>query len=148
MTIRTIAWLKNNWAERDPYDWMYDMLDTLAAAGGVSDVTAVAYGDADGATALVTVPANSIINRVYVIRTTAWDAVTAFEIGKAGDTDWLVNTTQANVTGAIGSGEEAEAEVINCNKFVETATAVNINYTAGAASAGAGYVVVEYKTIA
>ena len=145
MTERTLAWLRAQWMQRDPYDWMDDLLDSVASLTGAPQLflAAIAHDD-DASTALGTVPANSVITAVYVARTTAWDALTAFVIGKAGDTDWLVTTAEANLDGAIPSGESQDVEVIADSKAVDAATELLITYTAGAASEGAGYVVLEY----
>lgn len=145
MTERTLAWLKAQFQQRDPQDWADDLLDSVPALTGTPQLllAAIAYGDG-ASTALGTVPANSVITAVYVARTTAWDALTAFTIGKAGDTDWLVTTAEANLDGAIPSGESQDVEVIADSKAVDAATAITISYTAGAASQGAGYVVLEY----
>lgn len=86
-----------------------------------------------------TVPANSVITDVIIGRSTAWDAITTFEVGKAGDTDWLADTTQANVTGAAGA-----AEVIQANQMVTADTPVVLTLNQGAAAAGAGFVLVRY----
>ena len=145
MTERTLAWLKAQFQQRDPQDWVDDLLDSVPALTGTPQLllATIAYGDG-ASTSLGTVPANSVITTVYVARTTAWDALTAFTIGKSGDTDWLVTTAEANLDGAIPSGESQDVEVIADSKAVDAATEILITYTAGAASAGAGYVVLEY----
>jgi len=145
MTERTLAWLKAQFLQRDPYDWITDLLDSVASLTGAPQLllATIAFGD-DASTSLGTVPANSVITRVFVARTTAWDALTAFTIGKAGDTDWLVTTAEANLDGAIPSGESQDVEVIADSKAVDAATPIVITYTAGAASAGTGYVVLEF----
>jgi hypothetical protein len=88
---------------------------------------------------LGTVPANSVITDVIIGRGTAWDAVTTFEVGKSGDTDWLVDTTAANVTGAAGG-----AEVVTANQMVTEDTDVVLTLNQGAASEGSGFVLVRY----
>jgi len=145
MTERTLAWLKAQFLQRDPYDWITDLLDSVAALTGAPQLllAAIAWDD-DASTALGTVPANSVITAVYVARTTAWDTLTAFTIGKSGDADWLVTTAEANLDGAIPAGESQDVEVIADSKAVDAATPIVITYTAGAASAGAGYVVLEF----
>ncbi len=144
MTIRTKTDLDNRWGHTDPEDWKTDLLDSVGGGTGASR-TAVTYASATQN--LVTVPANSIITAVKVARTTAWDAITTFEVGKSGDTDWLMNTTQANVTGAITGGEEGEVEVVEPGKVVSTATTIILTLDQGAASAGVGYVIVEYTEL-
>jgi hypothetical protein len=119
-----------------------DPADFVAGLTGAVIAQAVSYASATQA--LGTVPANSLITTVRVVRTTKWDAITAFEVGKSGDTDWLCSTAQANVDGTIDSGEAGAAEVISSNKIVTTDTALLLTLDQGAASAGAGCVVVEY----
>lgn len=96
---------------------------------------------------LGTIPANSVIGNRYIVRTTPWDAITTFEIGKSGDTDWLVDTTQANLTGALDAGETGAVEVIQGQKVVTADTDVIMTINQGAATAGAGFVVVEYTEL-
>ena len=96
---------------------------------------------------LGTVPANSIIGTAFVVRDIAWDDITAFEIGKDGATDWLVSTVQANVNGALDAGEAGNVEAIAVNKFVAEATDVVLTLDQGAATAGAGYVMVTFKEL-
>lgn len=89
-----------------------------------------------------TVPGNSLITDAIIARTTAWDAITAFEGGKSGDTDWLFDTTAANVTGAAGG-----AEVIQVNQMVTEDTDVVLTLDQGAATEGAGFVLVRYTEL-
>lgn len=145
MTERTLAWLKNEWLSRDPKDWMTDLLDSVPALTGAPQilVTSVSQGDSSPI-ALGTVPALSVIVAVYVVRTTAWDGAPSLEVGKSGDADWLVTNAEANLTGAIPSGEEQDVEVCVDAKAVDTATAIIVTYSDGAATQGAGYVVLQY----
>ena len=144
MTERTLAWLAANFQNRDPQDWATDLLDSVPALTGAPQVLVNAVTFASATFTLGTVPVTSIITNVFVVRTTAWDAITTFEIGKSGDTTWLVDTTTANVTGSIASGEEQAVEVIAANVGIDTATAIVVTLNQGAASAGSGYVVLEY----
>lgn len=144
MTQRTLDWLTAHFQDRDPQDWVTDLLDSVAALDGTTQLFVQAVTYTSTTFTLGTVPANSIITGVYVARTTAWDAITTFQVGKAGTTDWLVTTAEANVTGAIGAGEEQEVEAILDAKAVDTATAVVVTLNQGAASAGSGYVVLTY----
>ena len=101
----------------------------------------------DATFTLGTIPANSVILDRRVTRTTPWDVITAFEIGKAGDTDWLVDTTAANVNGALDVGESGNTEVITGDKVVTTDTDIVVTLDQGAAVAGEGYVIVEYAEL-
>lgn len=144
MTIRTKAALSARFQSDDPQDSWDDLLDSLGG-GKWASRTAVTFASATQT--LVTVPANSIITSVKVVRTTAWDAITTFQVGKSGTTDWLVSTAQANVDGAITGTEEGEVEIIDVQKVVTTATAILLTLNQGAASAGVGYVIVEYTEL-
>jgi hypothetical protein len=144
MTERTLIWLKSNFQNRDPQDWADDLLDSVPALSGAPRILVSAVTFASATFTLGTVPVTSIITNVFVVRTTAWDAITTFEVGTSGTTDWLVETAAANVTGAIAAGEEQAVEVIAVNKGIDTATAIVVTLNQGAASAGSGYVVLEY----
>ena len=144
MTERTLAWLKANFQNRDPQDFFDDLLDSVPALTGSPQLLLATVTYASTTFTLGTVPANSIIRDIYVARTTAWDAITTFEIGKSGDTDWLVTTAEANVDGAIASGESQAVEVISDAKAVDAATAVVVTLDQGAAAAGAGYIALVY----
>lgn len=144
MTERTLTWLKSHFQDRDPQNWMDDLLDSIPALTGSPQLLLATITYASATQTLGTVPANSIITSIYVARTTAWDAITTFEIGKAGDTDWLVTTVEANVDGAIPSGESQDVEVVSDAKAVDAATAVVVTLDQGAASQGAGYIALVY----
>lgn len=95
-----------------------------------------------------TVPANSVILSTTVVRTTKWDsAPTTFEVGKSGDTDWLMTTAQANVSGNIPAGEDAGVERRETTHAVTSDTAIVVTLSQGAASAGVAYVLVEYQEV-
>jgi hypothetical protein len=143
-TFQTKTQLENTWGHFDPFDWERNLLTSLGG-GKFSTRTAITFESATQT--LVTVPANSNILRTKIIRTTAWDAITTFTVGKTGTLDWLATTVQANVTAAITGGEEGDAEVVENNKVVTTATPVILTLNQGAASAGAGYVVIEYQEL-
>jgi len=144
MTERTLTWLKNNWQNRDSQDWMDDLLDSISALTGAPQLLLASITYASETFTLGTVPANSIVQSIYIARTTAWDAITTFEIGKAGDTDWLVTTIEANVNGSIPAGESQDVEVVSDAKAVDVATAVVVTLDQGAATEGAGYVALVY----
>lgn len=141
---RTLTWLKDNFQNRDPQNWMDDLLDSIPSLTGSPQLLLATVTYASATFTLGTVPANSIIQSIYVARTTAWDAITTFEIGKAGDTDWLVTTGEANVDGAIPAGESQDVEVISDAKAIDAATAIVVTLNQGAATAGAGYIALVY----
>lgn len=144
MAQKTATQLKNQFQDTDPTDQNADIVDSLGAGAGGAR-TAITFASATQT--LVTVPANSIITSVKVARTTAWDAITTFQVGKTGTLDWLVTTPQANVDGAITGGEEGEVEIIDVQKVVTTATPIILTLNQGGAVAGAGYVTVEYTEL-
>jgi hypothetical protein len=95
---------------------------------------------------LGTIPAGSTILERRIIRTAPWDAPPdVAEIGKSGDTDWLATTAQANLDGAIPEGEAGGVEAVSSQKYVTTDTDIIVTLDHGAATAGAGYVEVEYS---
>lgn len=145
MTIRTPAQLKARFQSDDSQDSWNDMVDSV---GGGASAFKAAVTFASATQTLGTVPANSTIDSVKVIRTTAWDAITTFQVGKTGTADWLVSTVQASVDTAIDSGEAGNVEIIEPAKVVTTATDIILTLNQGGAAAGAGYVVVEYSTLA
>lgn len=126
------------WDEADPRDY-------IKALPALALFKAVTYQSAT--LTLGTVPANSRIVEVCVVRTTRWTTITTFEIGKSGDTDWLATTAQANVNGAIDAGEDGNVEVISVNKVVTSDTDIVLTLNQGAASAGAGYVMVKFEEL-
>jgi len=144
MTERTKAWLAAHFQSRDPQDWVGDLLDSVPSITGAPQLLLATITYESATQTLGTVPANSIITGIYVARTTAWDAITTFEIGKAGTTDWLVTTVEANADGAIPAGESQDVEVVSDAKAVDAATAVVITLDQGAATEGAGYVALVY----
>lgn len=122
-----------------------DPKDFADALEGLALVQAVTFASAT--LTLGTVVANSIIGPAYIIRTTAWDAITTFEIGKTGDTDWLVTTTQANVDGVIDAGEDGNIEIVSVHKIITSDTDILLTLNQGAAAAGAGFVLVPYREL-
>jgi hypothetical protein len=97
--------------------------------------------DSDGNPAAL--PADSLVQRVTVIRTTAWDALTTFEAGVAGTSDLFVTNAQHNLTGAAPDAEEVDANIVRV-----AATPIIHTWDQGAATEGAGYVVYEYLVYA
>lgn len=143
-TFRTETELINNWGHFDPYD---QYRDTIVSLGGGRFSTRTAITFESATQTLLTIPVNCVIQRTTIIRTTAWDAITSFVVGKSGTTDWLATTVQANLTAAVTGGEEGDAEVVENNKVVVTATPILATINQGAASQGAGYVIVEYQEL-
>lgn len=90
----------------------------------------------------VVIPASSLITNVEVLRTTSWDVLTTFEVGRSGDSDWLVTNFQHNLTGA---GAPA-TETVSVTRFVSSATTITVMWNQGAATQGAGSVTIQYIT--
>jgi len=142
--FQTEAELVNTWGHADPFEWEQNLLKSLGG-GRFSVKTVITFESATQT--LLTIPANSVIQRTTIVRTTTWDALTSFTIGKSGTVDWLATTVQCNLTAAVTGGEEGDAEVVENNRVVTTDTAIVATINQGAASAGAGYVVVEYQEL-
>lgn len=115
--------------ETDPFDFSRQFMMALFQAITFESAT-ITIG---------TVPANSAVMRVTVLRTTAWDVVTTFEVGKTGDSDAYMTTAQSNVTAAAPG---AETSVAGDVLVADTDIIVTLNQ--GAAVAGEGYVIVEF----
>lgn len=143
-TVRTKADLESIWGHFDPFDWKADLLVSLGG-GRWAFKTAITWESVTQT--LLTVPANALIQKTTIIRTTIWDAITTFTVGKSGTLDWLATTAQANVTAALTAGEEGDMEVVENAKVVVTATPIILTLDQGAASGGSGYVVVEYQEL-
>lgn len=88
---------------------------------------------------LASLPANSLIKSRHVIRIVAWDAITTFTAGVAGDADLFVDNTQHNLTGAAPASEEVDDDVVRT-----AVTPVILTWDQGAATVGNGYLVIEY----
>lgn len=144
MTVQTKAQLSANFQSKDPQNWVNDLLDSL---GGYQLMPSSQITFASATQNIGSIPANSLIKTVYVIRTTAWDAITTFQVGKTGTAAWLVDTAEANVNGAIPAGEEGTVEIIDVNKVVTTTTTITLTLNQGGAAAGAGYVLIEYARL-
>jgi len=107
-------------------------------------VVAIAYTDASGDLTDVngkpaTLPANSLVTNVRIVRITAWDALTSFTMGKSGDADWLIANTDHGLTSSAPGVETIIPEAV-----ATAATRLTAAWTQGAATEGAGYVIVEY----
>ena len=144
MTERTFAYLKAEFQHRDPQDWTDDLLESIPALTGSPQLVLQAITFASATLTLTTVPVNSILGRVFIARTTAWDAITTFTGGKTGTLDWLWTTAQANLDGAIPAGESQDVEVINMHKAVDAATPIIVTINQGGATQGSGYIVFEF----
>ncbi len=143
--IKTKDQMISEWGITDPFDRFQNLVVSL---GGNRWTSVAAITFASATQTLLTVPANSIILNTKVIRTTAWDAITTFEVGKSGNTNWLCTTVQANVNAAVDAGEDGNVETVNNDKVVTTAVAVLLTLNQGGAAAGVGYVLVEYQELA
>lgn len=101
----------------------------------------IAYTDTTGVVA--TIPANSLITRRAVVRTTPWDIIALFAAGKAADLDWLIQNYQHNLSLALAGATEITGGPI----YVAAETPILFTWDQGGATAGAGYVVIEYTLL-
>lgn len=128
-----------NFLETDPAD----QVKAVAVMRIIKRITT-----ASATQTLGTVPANSLITSAKVVRLTKWNAApTTFEIGKGGDTDWLMTTAQANASGNIPAGEAGAVEEVTQSKVVTTATDIVLTLNHNSASAGEAYVIVEFSEL-
>lgn len=104
----------------------------------------IAYTDASGAAQdefglNVVIPERTMVTNVEILRTTAWDAITTFQVGIAGDSDLLCTTVQANLTGAAPG-----VETVGVSRYFSSATALTVTWVQGGAMQGAGIVTIQY----
>ena len=122
-----------------------DGWETAGSGGGSNLRTFVIAIDKDDVTAdVLTIPAYSIIERVHIARTTAWDwgVSGSFEIGTTADPDWLANNTDTNLGTAA-----PDIETVDAIEYVTTSTDIKFTWTQDGATVGAGYVVIKYITL-
>jgi len=101
----------------------------------------ISHEDASGPVA--TLPANCLITSRQVVRTTPWDIIALFAVGKADDLDWLVQNYQHNLSLAFAGATEITGGPI----YVAEETPLIFTWDQGGASAGEGYVVICYTML-
>lgn len=101
----------------------------------------ISFEDTSGTVA--TLPANCLVTRRQVVRTTPWDIIALFAAGKADDLDWLVQNYQHNLSLAYAGATEITGGPI----YVAAETPVIFTWDQGGATAGAGYVLIEYTLL-
>lgn len=101
----------------------------------------ISYTDTTGVVA--TLPANCLITSRQVVRTTPWDILALFAVGKTGDLDWLVQNYQHNLSLAYAGATEITGGPI----YVDAETEIIFTWDQGGASAGEGYVVICYTML-
>ncbi len=145
MTVKTGAQLKAAFQGQDPQDFVNDLIDSIPTIlQGLAIKTlkvAISYTSSSGT--IGTIPANSVVLSRYAIRTTAWNALTNFQLGKSGSAEYFMTMEQANLTGAA-----PDVEAVNTPIYIVSATDVVATWNQGAASAGGGYIVIEYVELA
>jgi len=101
----------------------------------------ISYADTSGPVA--TLPANCLITSRHVVRTTPWDIIALFAVGKADDLDWLVQNYQHNLSLAFAGATEITGGPV----YVAAETPLIFTWDQGGASVGAGYVVICYTML-
>jgi hypothetical protein len=113
-------------------------VDSASGATDITDTTSFAFGS--GATvAMFTLPANAVILTTSVIVDTAFDGTPTLSVGISG-----------NASKYVGSGDSLLSladrfDVLNQNAAVGTSEALQISYSAGGSTVGAGRVLVSYS---
>lgn len=108
----------------------------------VVKIVPIDYADSSGDAAdsngnAISIPANSLITCRDIVETTAWDAITSFELGWSGDNDALVTNAQCGLTGN-------DPTTVDIPVLITQARTVTVTWNQGAATQGIGYVVVTY----
>lgn len=119
-----------------------DPADFIKAMFGLAIVKEITYESATLTAG--TLPAYSFAPWVFIVRVTPWDVITSILVGKSGDTDWLADTDDANLTAPLPSNEDLGVEAIAINKGVLTDTDILVTINQGAASAGLAYIVIPF----
>ena len=104
-----------------------------------SDTTTLAFGTTSPLT-LFTLPANAVVESVRVIIDTAFNGTPSLSIGITGTTSKYMSSTQVDLTGVATT----IYEVYPGKTSVGTTEALIATYSAGAASAGAARIEVDY----
>lgn len=115
---------------------------TTIAAGNdkvVVDTTNLAFGSASPV-AMFTKPANAVVRKIKVIIDTAFNGAPTLSIGVTGTTSKYLSSTQVDLTAAAGTVFEVDPGL----QSVGTTEDLIATYAAGAASAGAARIEVEY----
>lgn len=88
-----------------------------------------------------------VILGVHVCVTTAWNQAASLKIGKTGAAGWLVDTGEVNLTTAVPAGEAANVTSFTNAKLITASTPIIATWNQASASAGAGYIVIEYAEV-
>lgn len=91
--------------------------------------------DSDGDT--IVLPANTLVTCRDIVETTAWDAITSFELGWSGDNDALITNAQCGLTGN-------DPTTVDIPVLITQARTVTVTWDQGAATQGIGYIVLTY----
>lgn len=101
----------------------------------------ISYQSVSGVVA--TVPAGSVITKRLVVREVPWNIIALFAAGKSDDLDWLVQNYQHNLSLAYPGATEITGGPL----YVAAETPIVFTWNQGGATAGQGYVLIEYTTL-
>jgi len=92
---------------------------------------------------VATIPAGSVITKRLVVREVPWNIIALFAAGKVDDLDWLIQNYQHNLSLAYPGATEITGGPL----YVAAETPVIFTWNQGGATAGQGYVIIEYTTL-
>ena len=101
----------------------------------------ISFEDTSGVVA--TVPGDSIITGIVIMRDPEWDIIALFAAGKATDLDWLVKNHQHDLSESGAGAVEVAGEPV----YVAAETDIIFTWDQGGAVQGAGYVVITYTVL-
>lgn len=108
----------------------------------IVEIIPIDYEDSTGDAAdsnsnAISIPANTLVTRRDIVETTAWDAITSFELGWSGDNDALITNAQCGLTGN-------DPTTIDIPVLITQARTATVTWNQGAATQGVGYIVLTY----
>jgi hypothetical protein len=113
-------------------------VDSSSGATDVTDTTSFAFGSSS-TISMFTLPANAVILSISVIVDTAFDGTPSMSVGTAGNASKYVGSSDTLLTLA------ARYDIFPADVPDTSSEALQIAYTAGSATVGAGRVLVNYS---
>lgn len=104
------------------------------------DTTTLNFGDTSPI-AMVTLPANAVVERVSVIIDTTFDGTPTISVGKSGSTSKYLGSTDVDLTLAAGT----RFDIRSSNAASGSTEAVIITYSAGSATVGSARIIIDYS---
>lgn len=89
----------------------------------------------------------ALVVGVHVVRTTIWNQAATLKIGTASNDDYFSGEDSIALNTALPAGEAAAVLSFKDVKYVADLTAIKATFAQAAATAGAGFIVIEYRRL-